>query len=470
MKKNNIYILIITLLFFFQFACALEATYPSISGYTIDENSGFVDYVSYAFMMIISIGAILLLLVLIGSGINFIMAGGDPGRISKAKEMAINGFAGMVLLLSVYWILNTINPAIIDVENPEAEKCYGGGILITIQKGSEIIKNCINSSVEKIDGDIIEAKWFYKEGDVKEVWVFNKEKFEGPGVSIYQDAIDVFGCCSPRGIPTDISNMNGKKSIYIIPRIYGFYFYDTEGWGITNNLPYYVSKSQNIDDSFNNKASSFSTVCSSQEINPNTGNFYCPVSPKAIIFQESNYSGKCSLLYSESSNSLNSPSRLPDLGKNEYIGNNKISSIIVSSLDLRTIDEEKGRIILYNNLNCAEVDSSTPNTHNSICEINIKNHQFKVLDMKKNESNTGSFPCDASSGSEWDKDSYIESIRIPDGQGAVVVMGTNGTCKYYSFKSVGDNNCINSLRGSGVYDGGTFFGVRPEKVIVIPTN
>lgn len=468
-KNMKKYILLILLfLFFFQVAYALENIYPEIKipggTYTINENSSLGDYVAYALVMIIIMATVILLMVLMWAGVNFIMSGGDPGRISKAKEMAINGFVGMIILLSFYLILNSINPGIIDVVEPNLGECSEGGILLALKDGTNTIKTCISQSNGKIEKEIIEAKWFFDRGQVKEVWAFDDYDFKGNATSIFQDGVGGSSACMPRedySKEGDVSGLVGKKSIYIIPRLHGFYFYDKTNYGINSYTPFFVSQSvSNIADKypgFDNKASSFSTIQATSEI---TGLTYtCNIHPKAIIFEEANYSGKCSLLYSSKSSSLQAPSELPDQGNNTYIGNNKMSSIIVYNIDKdKEYDSDKGRIILYNALACPESDVSGGLL--SKCEIKISAHHSIVLEM--NDIKT---ICP-----DWDLNSYIQSIRIPDGKGAVIIMTGNGNCAYFDKSKVNSANCIIDLREHGISSEGTDLGIKPNKIIVIPTN
>ena len=477
MKKYIL--LIILLLSLFQVAYAIENTYPEIklldgTVYVINETSTFVDYVSYAFMMIIGIGAIILLVVFIWAGVNFIMAGGEPGKISKAREMIMNGFIGMIILLSAYWILTTINPGII-VDNPNLNVCSMGGIVLTITDGTKTTDKCINESNKNLDikGTITAARWEYDYGGVKEVWAFSGKDFTGTSTAIFQDGTS--GCEVPALIPvgTAISIPSGTKSIYIIPRLRGFYFYDKTNYGINQELPFYVGKSVNNISasrySFDNKASSFTSVCSESKVveSPSGAKTYYYNEPKAIVFDNANYSGTCSLLYSPRSDSLNTPLEDPDKTYSRYIGNNKVSSIIVYNVDTETSgNPDQGRIILYNSLGCNKGDS----TQHSICEININKHQSYTINMKNKTANFGGFPTGPGCA-DWDGSSDIQSIEIPDGKGAVVVIGNNGTCAYFDGSNLSqEGNCIGDLRGTGVYEGGSSSGVRPERVMVIPTN
>ena len=463
----------------FQVVYAIENTYPEIklldgTIYVINENSTFVDYVSYAFMMIISIGAVILLGVLIWAGVNFIMAGGDPGKISKAKEMIWNGFIGMIILLSAYWILTTINPGI-KGDDPDIDVCSMGGIVLEIDDGTKTTKKCMNESNGNIEGTIKSAEWQFEYGQVKEVWAFTGKDFTGTSTNIFQDGAGTYGCNVPGEIVKGTSiSLSGAKSIYILPRLQGLYFYDKTNYGIDKELPFYVEGSiSNISStsrpSFDNKASSFSSVCSVSRIVEDSGvkkEYYNE--PKAIIFENANYSGKCALVYSPKSNSLANASEPPDKTNNpHYIGNNTMSSIIVYNVNSETVvSSDKGRIILYNSLGCNKGTS----TQNSMCEINVNQHQSYTINMKNKTANFGGFPTGPGCA-DWDGNSDIQSIEIPDGKGAVVVIGNNGTCAYFDTnKTTQGGNCVGDLRGTGVYEGGSIFGVRPVKVMIIPTN
>ena len=470
MKKYLI--LIILLLSLFQTVYAVENTYPEIrlldgTSYVINEDSTFVDYVAYGFMMIISIGAVILLVVIIWAGINFIMAGGDPGKISKAKEMLINGLIGMAILLSVYWVLGTINPGIIEIENPNMDVCSMGGIILTVNEDGKIKKKCINESTKKIDWEIESAEWSFEYGQVKEVWAFDNYNFQGTPTMIFQDGVINCRYAQEMEKGTLLPSLSGKKSIFIMDRLYGFYFYDKKDFGIKNYTPFYVSESvSNINDKypeFDDKASSFNTVCTFSEANetPYAADYYNE--PNAIIFENANYSGKCSLILSSKSLSLDDPSDSPDNKYSSYIGNNKMSSIIVYNNNTKIEPADKGRIILYNSLACNKGEFE----QSSFCEIDIYRYYQYTIDMKEKKVNfSRSFPtgpgCD-----EWDGSTYIQSIEIPDGKGAVVIVADDGTCAYFDSSKINSNNCIKDLRESGIYQEG---GRKPEKVIVIPVN
>lgn len=53
-------------------------------------------------------GGIALLINLILAGIGLMMAAGDPGKIAAGKERIKNGFLGLALLFTAYWIVQLI--------------------------------------------------------------------------------------------------------------------------------------------------------------------------------------------------------------------------------------------------------------------------------------------------------------------------------------------------------------------------
>jgi len=295
--KKNINILIIFSLFLFQTAYALENIYPNILGYEITNKSEFVDYVSYFFAFATSIGSVILIGVIIMAGINFILAGGDPSKVSQAKNRIKDGFIGLIILFFVYLILKTINPGIISIENPDLEKCVGGGLIITIEKPSENPKKmCIWQSQLKldIDGTITATDWVYNDGQLKEVWAFSEYDFKGTATKLFQDL--KYLTDDPK--PTDVPLPANTKSILILPKYPGLYLYDAQSFKIQEYPPFFAGQQSfpNLDSvsidinhkvNYSDKASSLSFIW--DKSNPF-------MSYRAILFENTNYSGKCFLV------------------------------------------------------------------------------------------------------------------------------------------------------------------------------
>lgn len=89
----------------------LEVEYPEFFGVkpkTIEE--GLEVYGRYLFNLSVFITGIVLFISLIWGGIIYLISWGDPVKIKEAKERIVSAFFGVILLLSSYLILTTINP------------------------------------------------------------------------------------------------------------------------------------------------------------------------------------------------------------------------------------------------------------------------------------------------------------------------------------------------------------------------
>jgi len=71
---------------------------------------------------IISIAGVIALTGLIIGGILYLTSAGDPEKLSKARKQILAAFFGIIILLSSYLILRTINPDLVSFEMPELEE------------------------------------------------------------------------------------------------------------------------------------------------------------------------------------------------------------------------------------------------------------------------------------------------------------------------------------------------------------
>ena len=471
----------------FQFVYALEATYPEILGYTINDKSEFVDYVSYAFSFLVSIGGVILVAVIIMAGIDFILAGGDSSKVSQAKKRIKDGFIGLIILLFSYLILNTINPAIIGIENPDLEKCYGGGIIITIEKPDQNPKKmCIwgTMSTINIDGEINPdlTEWMFKEGELKEVWVFDDHDFKGNSIILFQDNDPINSePLNPNPMPKNI------KSIFILRKNPGLYLYDKIDWGIETNPPLFVGLKDfsdlnnvylysNYSINYSDKTCSYLLIKNKENEELNYG---------AVLFEDTNYSGKCLLARRkpmqiivmgqtpqgsftptgqtitkllDSMNSLN-PFGLDSVNPK----NNTISSVITyKSME----NKDYGKIILYNKSNC-----SIDNTIKDSCEVLVNVNEGSVVRTGSGSYNPSfNRPCPSFEGE-------IKSVSI-EGNAGFVIRSTDNYCMYFDHRN-NVNNCINLENTKVFYESGVEYNattdqyepvikVRPLEIMVFP--
>ncbi len=117
--KIIIFFLCVFVLFgigFFTFAKDLEVEYPSFPETpTLTEKSAITDYIIYIFNFVIYASGFVALGVLIYSGIIYLLSAGNPEKQRDARGRIFAGFIGIIIILSSYFILTTINPNLVIV-------------------------------------------------------------------------------------------------------------------------------------------------------------------------------------------------------------------------------------------------------------------------------------------------------------------------------------------------------------------
>jgi len=73
-------------------------------------------YIAALYNYALAIVAILATIVLMGAGLIWLTSGGDSGKINQAKEMITGSITGMVILFCAWIILNTVNPALLELK------------------------------------------------------------------------------------------------------------------------------------------------------------------------------------------------------------------------------------------------------------------------------------------------------------------------------------------------------------------
>ncbi|MFH1582345.1 MAG: hypothetical protein ABIA08_01120 [bacterium] len=116
LTKNNKKIILFLLLIFGFFiinstALALQVEWPnSPVGTPLNDKSSLPDLIKYLYEWGISLGGLAVFISLIISGIQYLTSFGDPLSMKNAMERIKSAFFGLILLLSSWLILNTINP------------------------------------------------------------------------------------------------------------------------------------------------------------------------------------------------------------------------------------------------------------------------------------------------------------------------------------------------------------------------
>lgn len=120
MKKELIFFLtLMVILGIGSRAWALETTWPpSPLGTALTDSSTLTDMVKYFYEWGIFIGGIAVFISLVFGGFLYLTSAGNPGRMTEAKDRIFSALIGLVLLFSIYVILNTINPELTILSTP----------------------------------------------------------------------------------------------------------------------------------------------------------------------------------------------------------------------------------------------------------------------------------------------------------------------------------------------------------------
>jgi hypothetical protein len=114
MSLKKIIILFLLLFLFPSVIFGTEIDWPSapITGVSLHDKSEFHEFIAYAYGWGIQLGVLIFFTMIVVSGIQYIVSSGNPTQTSQAIGKIRNALLGLVLLLTSWLILNTINPRI----------------------------------------------------------------------------------------------------------------------------------------------------------------------------------------------------------------------------------------------------------------------------------------------------------------------------------------------------------------------
>jgi len=97
----------------------LEVDWPSSpTGDTLTSCTSATGMIKYAYDWGISLGGMAAFASLVIAGFQYLTSAGDSGKMSEAKSRIQSAFLGLILLLSSWLILNTINPELTTLKLP----------------------------------------------------------------------------------------------------------------------------------------------------------------------------------------------------------------------------------------------------------------------------------------------------------------------------------------------------------------
>ena len=171
MKK----IIFLILIGFLIFPNIILADYPIIGGINInDPDTTASQFITYLFYIITAIGSFLGVVLLIIAGLEWVSAYGDAKVINSAKRKIAAVFTGLAVLFTSYIIINTINPAILNVNIDDISNDYtpiefvipeGKGIFLYSEINYETEKDPLN--IKSSRASLISDSFYRKTSSIK---------------------------------------------------------------------------------------------------------------------------------------------------------------------------------------------------------------------------------------------------------------------------------------------------------------
>lgn len=96
----------------------LSVQIPGVTEKSLGEVKDIAEYIAALYKYTVGIGGILATVMVIVGGIIYLTAGGNPSRITQAKEYIGNALIGAVLLFTSYLLLQTLNPDLVKLQMP----------------------------------------------------------------------------------------------------------------------------------------------------------------------------------------------------------------------------------------------------------------------------------------------------------------------------------------------------------------
>jgi len=94
-----------------------------IPGFTA--GGDLATYIAAIYKFLIGFAAVLAVIMIMVGGVQWMMAGGSPERVSNAKSYITSALIGLVLALSSFILLQTINPRLVNLEMPKLKPITG---------------------------------------------------------------------------------------------------------------------------------------------------------------------------------------------------------------------------------------------------------------------------------------------------------------------------------------------------------
>lgn len=122
MKKFIGFIILISALTLPSVSSALELTYPTFNGVTLDslmdDPQGLSKLILWLYYLMVSISGLAAFAMIVWGGVQWMTSTGSPTKTSEAKDKIQSALFGLLLILSSYIILRLINPDLLILSQP----------------------------------------------------------------------------------------------------------------------------------------------------------------------------------------------------------------------------------------------------------------------------------------------------------------------------------------------------------------
>ena len=407
----------------------LEVDYPKVFGEKLPENPLLPEYIKYIFNLALLIGGLIAFGALVSGGFRYMSSVGSPATMDDAKNQITAGILGLIILLSSYLVLTTVNPQLVILKIKKTPVKQGIIIFSDINcpgnnspqgeegKDWKIIAKDTADLTKELQDEFgvslpVKSVYFFHPGEDLKIEFFPQTDFKPSPNYTFKNQT-----------PGSCELINGVKSVQLSWVVSGVYLCDDISWEGEEKI--YTQPSPNLGD-FEDKASSIKFV------NPPTST---ETAYGAILHSDRDYKGGCVVYLKSHSDLDNSPSP-HSIGY--PIGENTVSSLTIFKKPGLT-DIVKCKIWL-----CDDVDCCDPSIGRCDGGYMASHCDCKLLPY------TGNFPAKKFPSSFKNKAKSIYIYNEPDSDGKCLVDLTDdsdlsGKCEIFSGQ---DSDLSNNIIGN----------------------
>ncbi len=196
----------------------LEINYPGISGVTTPTTTktALPDYIKYIFQFSLFLGALIAFGSFIYGGVRYLSSSGSPSVQKDGQSQITAGIFGLIILVSAYLLLNTINPQLVSLDVSLFEKAprvLTRGVMPTLDPAT---------LVEIPLGGVIENLWGTKDEPKKaDCYNFDLEGINPSGdATVFLTDHNRLDCIEKLSKAVEIKAENLKKPIEELQKLY----------------------------------------------------------------------------------------------------------------------------------------------------------------------------------------------------------------------------------------------------------